>query len=254
MALSLARSPGNTGRKRLQRRQFLEDISHELRRPLTVIRGMAEVALRGEEKPLTEFKATLEHIVQLTTQANHLVEDLLFMARFKSGSLQIDKRPTSLSEIMTEVSQQGNILAGRKLITLTLQCEKDVGFVQGDPQRLIQLFMIIIENAVNYTEPGGAIGIHLAKDGDHGKVVITDTGIGIPAADLNHVFERCYRVKQTGARAQPGAGLGLPIATWITEAHEGQIGLASEPGAGTTVEILLPLARKVRSVHAPSPR
>ena len=224
------------------RSQFFADISHELRTPLTVIRGEAEVTLRGKDKPVVEYKTALERIVLLTNQLNKLVGDLLFLSRSKSGTIEITKRPIPLLNILLEVHQEAQVLAERKHASVTLHNRNDTLIVNGDPHRLRQLFMTIIDNAVNYTKPGGAIHVNLASDGTSAQVVVADNGIGIPEEDLPHVFQRFYRVKRARHHTVPsGSGLGLPIAKWIAEAHNGTVSIASVLDQGTTVTIELPL-------------
>ncbi len=225
------------------RSQFFSDISHELRTPLTVIRGEAEVTLRGKEKPVAEYKTVLERIVQLTNQVNKLVGDLLFLSRSESGTIEIVKRPLPLLDILREVRREASVLAERKHIDVTLNSRDDTPIiVNGDPQRFRQLFMIIIDNAVNYTKPRGAIKVDLESDGATARVIVADNGVGIPEADLPHVFQRFYRVKQKRQDvAQSGSGLGLHIAKWIAEAHRGTVSIASNLNQGTTVTVELPL-------------
>ena len=225
------------------RSEFFANISHELRTPLTVIRGEAEVTIRGKDKPIVEYKAALERIVQLTHQVNQLVGDLLFISRSESGTIEIDKQPTPLLDILLEVHREARVLAERKRSTVTLNSRNAPPIiVNGDPQRLRQLFMIIITNAINYTKPEGAITVNLESDGTSARVVVADNGVGIPEEDLPHVFQRFYRVKQGRQDlARSGSGLGLPIAKWIVEAHNGTISIASVPDRGTTVTIELPL-------------
>ena len=225
------------------RSQFFDDISHELRTPLTVIRGEAEVTLRGKDKPIVEYKTTLERIVQLTNQVNDLVGDLLFVSRSESGTIEIAKQPIPLLDILLEAHQEANVLAEKKHIVVTLTSRNDTPLiVNGDPQRLRQLFMIIIGNAVNYTNMGGAITVNLESDGVSARVVVADNGIGIPEKDLPHVFQRFYRVKRAHHHmVHNGSGLGLPIAKWIAETHSGKISIASALDRGTTVTIELPL-------------
>lgn len=227
------------------RSEFLANISHELRTPLTVIRGEAEVTIRGKDKPIVEYKAALERIVQLTNQVNQLVGDLLFISRSESGTIEIDKQPTPLLEILLAMHQEARVLAEKKHIAVTLTRQNDTPIiVNGDAQRLRQLFMIIITNAINYTKPEGAITVNLDSDGISTRITVADNGIGIPEEDLPHVFQRFYRVKQGRQDlARSGSGLGLPIAKWIAEAHNGTISIASVLGQGTTVTIELPLHR-----------
>ncbi len=226
--------------------QFFADISHELRTPLAVIRGEAEVTLRGKEKPVAEYKRVLHYIILLADQLNKLVSDLLFLARSESGVLQMEKRAVSLQEIVREAFREGEILAMRKGITLQLkESAEDELLLQGDPQRLKQLCLIIIDNAINYSKMGGDVGLALDREERGGKITISDHGVGIPKEALPHVFERFYRVEKTKSMAN-GTGLGLPIAKWIAETHEGKITIDSEMGAGTTVTVRLPLSEKVK--------
>ncbi len=228
------------------RSQFFADISHELRTPLTVIRGEAEVTLRGKDKPVAEYKTALERIVQLTNQVNKLVGDLLFLSRSESGTIEIDKHPVPLLDILQEVHQEAHVLAERKHITVTLHTRSNTLIVNGDPQRLRQLFMTIVDNAVHYTRPGGSIEVDLDREGDYAGVVVADNGIGIPEAELPRVFQRFYRVKRAHHHmhmVHSGSGLGLPIAKWIAETHDGNISIASVPDQGTVVTIRLPLYR-----------
>ncbi|HMS85036.1 MAG TPA: PAS domain S-box protein [Nitrospira sp.] len=223
------------------RSQFFADISHELRTPLTVIRGEAEVTLRGREKPISEYQATLERIVQLSSQMNKLVGDILFLARSESGTLQIDLKPTPLISLLDDVRRETTILAQSRSMTVTRDGCSDEVTVRGDVERLKQLFMILTDNAVKYGRKDGTIAIHLEATDREASVTIGDNGLGISGADLPHVFKRAYRVWRGRPSAVGGAGLGLPIAKWIAEAHHGTIAMTSVLNRGTTVTVRLPL-------------
>lgn len=223
------------------RSQFFADISHELRTPLTVIRGEAEVTLRGKEKPISEYQATLERIVHLSSQMNKLVGDILFLARSESGMLQIDLKPTSLAPLIEDVRRETTILAQSRSMTVTCEELSHDVIIQGDPERLKQLFMILTDNAVKYGRKDGAIVIRLETTDREAHITVADNGLGIPEADLPHVVKRAYRVWRGRPSAVGGAGLGLPIAKWIAEAHHGAISIASILNRGTTVTIRLPL-------------
>ena len=223
------------------RAQFFADISHELRTPLTVIRGEAEVTLRGKEKPISEYRTTLERIVLLSNQMNKLVGDILFLARSESGALQIDLKPTPLPAILNEVCRETNVLARSRRMTATIETESQVVTGLGDAERLKQLFMILTDNAIKYGRTGGTIMIRLETTDGDAQVTIADDGLGIPEEDLPHVFKRAYRVWRGRPSAVGGAGLGLPIAKWIAEAHHGTISIASALDQGTTVTVELPL-------------
>lgn len=223
------------------RSQFFADISHELRTPLTVIRGEAEVTLRGKDKPISEYKAVLVQIVDLTNQINRLVSDLLFLAQSEAGTIQINREPTPLDEILIGACQEGGILIAQKGLILNVSKLTERWSIMGDTYRLKQLFLILLHNAASYTPSGGRVQVAVKTAGSRISVSISDTGVGIAPDNLAHVFERFYRGRQGSKRHPGGMGLGLPIAKWITEAHHGHIQLSSEVGRGTTVTVTLPL-------------
>lgn len=229
------------------RSQFFADISHELRTPLTVIRGEAEVTLRGKEKPIAEYRATLERIVQLSSQMNKLVGDILFLARSESGTLQMDLKPTPLVPLLEEVRRETNILVQSRNMTVTREGVSHDVLIQGDTERLKQLFMILTDNAVKYGRENGMIVIRLETLDHEAHITVADNGLGIPETDLPHVVKRAYRVWRGRPSAVGGAGLGLPIAKWIAEAHHGTISIASILHHGTTVTVRLPLAHSITS-------
>lgn len=219
------------------RSQFFADISHELRTPLTVIRGEAEVTLRGKDKPILDYKTSLEHIVQLTEELNKLVSDLLFLARSETGTIQITKTELALENLLQDVLQEAVILAQKKHIMITFIDPPASGRIYGDPQRLKQLFLILLDNAIKYSDPNSHIQMGLNVDSEYATIEMVDQGQGITEQDLPHIFDRFYRGHRVKDHTQPGAGLGLAIAKWITEAHGGQISFSSRPGEGTTVTL-----------------
>ncbi|NWF72730.1 MAG: PAS domain S-box protein [Nitrospirae bacterium] len=236
------------------RSQFFADISHELRTPLTVIRGEAEVTLRGKDKSLDEYKTALGRIVTLSNQLNKLVSDLLFLARSEANALEIGNQPTPLFDILQEVHREAQVLAMRHGAVADLAAPTEPLVVEGDPYRLQQLFMTLIDNAVNYSNQGGTVAIRVSKSDNDVAVIIADDGQGIPPEDLPHVFERFYRVKRRHKPAlHSGSGLGLPIAKWIAEAHGGTISIASVLDKGTTVTVQLPLSSAERPSNHFSP-
>lgn len=221
--------------------QFFADISHELRAPLSVIRGEAEVTLRGKDKPVGEYKKVLQYIILLTEQLNQLVSDLLFLARSESGDIRLERRQVSLQEILTHVYREGETLAIKKEIKVSMTHQDQEIVVQGDAQHLKQLFLILVDNAIKYSNPGGDVRISLQRDEKCGRVVVSDNGIGVPEEALPYAFKRFYRSEEARSMARGGAGLGLSIAKWIVEAHEGAISISSLVGKGTTVTVALPL-------------
>jgi len=224
------------------RAQFFADISHELRTPLTVILGEAEVTLRGQDKPLTEYKNTLQRITQLTHEVSQLVNDLLFLARSETGTIPINRQPVELLNLVTETCQDLDILALKKGVDLSIAHGTEIE-IYGDSQRLKQLLVILLDNAIKYTPKGGNVSVSLEYLKQQARIVVTDQGIGIPASDLPHVFERFYRVKRKDTDLEGGAGLGLPIAKWIVDIHNGSISISSHEGQGTTVILVFSLEK-----------
>ena len=219
------------------RSQFFADISHELRTPLTVIRGEAEVTLRGKDKPILDYKTSLERIVQLTEEVNKLVSDLLFLARSETGTIQITKTEVDLENLLQDVLQEAAILAQKKHSIVTFMDPPASSRIYGDPQRLKQLLLILLDNAIKYSDPNSHIQIRLNAVSRYTTIEIMDQGQGIAEKDLPHIFDRFYRGHRIKDHTQPGAGLGLAIAKWITEAHGGTIRFSSLPEKGTTVTL-----------------
>lgn len=232
------------------RTQFFLDISHELRTPLTVIRGESEVTLRGKDKPIAEYKSALGRIILLLNQLEQLVNDLSFLVRSESGLIQIEKFAIPIHHILTQAASDGRVLAEKKGIAVDIKCQDPMVMIEGDPQRLRQLFMIILDNAINYTKPGGRVMINQELEEGALRVMIRDNGIGIPSESLSQVFNRFYRAPEASVMAQNGSGLGLPIAKWITEIHQGTISLTSSPNTGTTVTVRLPSMSPQKATYA----
>jgi signal transduction histidine kinase len=231
----------NARLKRLDemRMLFLADIGHEIRTPLTVLRGEAEVALRGA-KSVDDHRETLAHIVRLTGQMGRLVEDLLFLSRAEVGAIRFEMQPVSLQDVLDVALAEGRVLAAANGLVLEsfVPCETCV--VRGDPERLVQALLIVIDNAVKYSDAGGTIEIGLDCGAPEATVTIRNPGPDIPEADLPFVFNRFYRGRQAG-RATSGSGLGLSIAKWVVDTHGGQVTLASRDRE-TVLTINLPRA------------
>ena len=171
-----------------------------------------------------------------------VIGKLLFLARSDAGKEQLNFEIVKLKELITGLSANIEALAQDKGIKFDLDAKEELT-VNGDKVKLRQLFINILENAVRYTPADGQISIALMKKESDAVVSIVDTGIGIPAEHLTHIFERFYRVDKARARADGGVGLGLAIAKIIAESHKGKIDVASEVGKGTTFKISIPLAK-----------
>ncbi|HEX7235700.1 MAG TPA: ATP-binding protein [Gammaproteobacteria bacterium] len=224
--------------KRISR--FTADASHELRTPLAVMRTTAEVALRHSGEG-GEHRAALGAVVGEIERTTQLVDNLLLIAKADAGSAQLARIPVDIAAAAEEAHAQMSILARTKGIALEVRLPAEPVVVIGDRDALRRLFSILLDNALKYTAAGGAAEVVVSRNGAHALGVVTDTGIGIPADDLPHVFDRFYRVDRARSRELGGAGLGLAIARWIVESHGGEIGVASELERGSRFEVRLPL-------------
>lgn len=218
-----------------QRRAMLADVSHELRTPITVIQGNVEGILDGMY-PADETR--LKSILEETQILSRLVDDLRTMALAESGSLQLKREPTNLTQLIGEVTAGFDAQAKEKEINVELSLA-DVEDLQVDPLRLREVLGNILSNALRYTPPGGEVKVRLTEpgigDGRSVTVSIHDSGPGIESADLPHIFDRFYKSSDSG-----GMGLGLSIAKYIVEAHGGKIWAESEAGKGTKISFSLP--------------
>ncbi len=218
--------------------RFLADVGHELRTPLTVIKGNADLMRRMKQVDEESLRSIEEEADRLT----RLVSDLLLEAQAESGRLPLRFAPLELDTLLLDVYHEMNVLA-RGRVTLKLS-EIDQAQVLGDRDRLKQVLVNIISNAINYTPEGGEVYLSLGKVGEQARLIVRDTGPGIPAEDLPHIFERFYRAAKERPRAQSGGfGLGLSIAHWIVLHHGGRIEVKSQEGRGTTFCVWLPLSR-----------
>jgi len=221
-------------------RRFLADVSHELRTPLTVIKGNVGLLRRmgvGDEESLGSIEAEVDRLTRL-------VGDLLLLAQAESGKLPLDMRPVELDTVLLEVFQQTRVLAGDRLqMRLT---DIDQVQVTGDRDRLKQVLLNLVGNAIKYTPAGGQVNLSLGKTADQARLIVEDTGPGIPSQDLPYIFERFYRAEKSRTRSREGSGfgLGLSIAYWIIRNHNGRIEVNSKEGQGTTFCVWLPLARE----------
>lgn len=216
--------------------RFLADVSHELRTPLTVIKGNVELM----RKMGCADEESLSSIEDETDRMNRLVGDLLLEAQAESGKLPLKFGPVELDTLLLEVCKEMRVLA-RERVQLKVS-EIDQVLVNGDADRLKQVLINLISNAVKFTPPGGEVVLSLGKVGNQARLIVHDTGPGIPAEDLPHIFERFYRAEKSRSRAKVGGfGLGLSIAYWIVTHHGGRIEVDSKEGEGTTFRIWLPL-------------
>lgn len=220
-----------------KRVQFLADVSHELKTPLTVLRGEAEVTLRGPSKPESAYRSALTAIVAQTVEMGNLIDDLLFLSRSEADELRFTFAPVSLTKVVSEAIQDAAVLARDRNVRIAFEGASAGPVVRADARRLKQAVLIVLDNAAKYADPKTGITVRVAAGAEDAEVRVRDHGTGIPPEEIPHVFQRFYR----GARARhgDGSGLGLPIARWIVEKHQGSIDLSSAPGEGTEVRIAL---------------
>ncbi len=229
--------------------RLLADVSHELRTPLTAIRGNVDLMRRmGDADP-----ESLEIIQEEIERMTRLVGDLLLLARADAGGLPLEKNKLELDNLLFEVYRQVRLLESSVEVRVT---EVDQVCMLGDVDRLKQLLLNLISNAIKYTPEGGRVDISLSKKNGWAYINIADTGMGIPAEDLPYIFDRFYRVDKARARGQAGqggAGLGLAIAKWIAQAHGGNIDVTSKVREGTTFTIILPVLVEPKPIAAEGP-
>lgn len=233
---------------RFQQR-FVADASHELRAPLTAIQANLELLERHPEMSESDRSEALTEAGRESTRLTRLVADLLALARADAG-IPLRLSRVDLDALVLEVFGRARQLARGQ--TLTLDPFEPM-HVRGDEDRLKQLLVILLDNALKYTPPGGEVTVELRRAGDEAEVIVRDTGVGIAPADLPHVFERFYRADPARSRDPGGTGLGLPIADWIVRQHGGRITIVSSRSdvsdanastastAGTTVTVRLPV-------------
>jgi signal transduction histidine kinase len=219
-------------------RRFVADVGHELRTPLTVIKGNVDLMRRigcSDAESLDGIESEVDRLTRL-------VGDLLLLAQAESGKLPLDRRLVELDSLVLEGLQQMSVLARDKL-QLRLG-EFDQVQVCGDQDRLKQVLVNLIGNAIKYTPANGEVVVGLGKVNNQAKLTVHDTGPGIPSEDLPHVFERFYRGEKSRTRSRDGKGfgLGLSIAYWIVRNHGGRIEVDSKENQGTTFVVWLPLA------------
>ena len=216
-----------------ERRQLLADVSHELRTPLSVIQGNVEGILDGL---YPADRAHLEPILEETQLLERLVEDLRTLSLSESGALRLHREPTDLGALLAETVAGFRARADAAGIELALSADDPLPTLELDQARLRQVIGNLLTNALRFTPAGGTVRVAVAAAGDGGvEISVTDTGSGIAADELPHIFDRFYRSADSG-----GSGLGLPIARSLVEAHGGTIDAESSSDAGTTVRIRLP--------------
>jgi heavy metal sensor kinase len=221
-----------------EQQRFIADASHELRTPLAVLRGETEVSL-SQSRTVDEYQASLNLIKDEAERLSRIVEDLFLLARRPADRKQLSQQPVRLDKIVAECGRAAQVLAGRKDLKLRVDSGTALSLT-GDDELLQRMILNLLDNAVKYTPPGGEISVELVASNGDARLTVRDNGIGIPAKDQPHVFDRFYRVDKARSRALGGAGLGLSIARQIAEAHGGTVGVESSSG-GSVFTVVLPV-------------
>ena len=223
-----------------QIRRFSTDVSHELRTPITAIRGQLEVALFTAQTP-DQYREAMINAMEDIEKLSSIVRALLLLSQAESGQLVLQKAPLELGEVVTDLVDQFQIPAEEKDVRLTASIDSCAP-VDADRTQIERLLSNLLSNAVKYTPKGGTVRVIVgpAREAGWTKLSVEDTGVGIPAENLPHIFDRFYRVRNAQTNSIQGLGLGLSFVAWIVEAHGGRIDVASNSGEGTRFTVLLP--------------
>ncbi|MFW6309318.1 MAG: sensor histidine kinase [bacterium] len=219
-----------------RQQQFVSDASHELRTPISVIQGYIDLLDRWGKKKVEIRDEAIEAIKNEVSNIKSIMESLLFLARGDSEEIEINKNEFSVKELVDEVIKETSMLEEEIDIKASLPEEIKIF---GDQRLIKQMLRIFVDNSIKYTPAGGEIDIRAQLVADKLQLEIEDTGCGIPKEDIPHIFERFYRVDEARSEKK-GVGLGLSIARWIVEIHEGEIEVESEVGTGTKITVFLP--------------
>jgi signal transduction histidine kinase len=204
------------------------------------MRTSAEIALR-KPRSQEEYQEALLQILQESERLSQLIEQLLILARSDSGSAVVPMTRTDIKEPLRHACQQASIFAEKKHLAISERLPEKPLWVQGDRSSLERLFLILLDNAMKYTEDGGSIQVRLNAQDGFAIAAIEDSGVGIAKDDISHIFERFYRADVARSRDIGGIGLGLAIGNWIAQVHSGEIRVESELAKGSCFEVRLPL-------------
>ena len=225
-----------------RQRRFMADASHELRTPVAILRGEAEVALSQQARSLEEYRESLQVLHQEAERLTHIVEDLFTLTRADAGQYPLQPRDFYLDELVSECVHSARTLALARKICLNFE-EASESPIHADESLLRRMILNLLDNAIKYTPEGGRVTVTCRRTGKEYALSITDTGGGIPAELQPRIFERFFRADKARSRTENdggGAGLGLSISRWIAEAHDGRLELVRSDSAGSTFTAYLP--------------
>ncbi len=240
-AVGLIRDVSAAERLERMRREFVADVSHELRTPLTILRGYSEALLDGTAGE-AEKNRYLKMIRSEIERLNRLITDLLDLSRLQARGLELHKTAFNLQKLALELRRSLQSSFGEKGVALDVRVDPEIE-VWGDEDRIMQVLLNLVENALRYSEKGGEVGLSSClKEGQKVRISVCDGGPGVAGGDLPHIWERFYRVDRSRDRKLGGTGLGLAIVKEIIEAHGESVAVQSIPGEGSTFSFTLPLA------------
>jgi two-component system phosphate regulon sensor histidine kinase PhoR len=224
------------------RQDFVANVSHEFRTPLTAMQGFAETLLGGALEDEQNRRHFVEIIRDHAARLARLTEDLLKLSSIEAGQLNLEFHPVSVAQLVESCMETVRLKAASKQLTLAADVPSEIPTIRGDANRLQEVLQNLLDNAVQYTPPGGSILVSAAPKDAEVTVTVTDTGIGIPQAEQVRIFERFYRVDAARSREAGGTGLGLSIARHIVDAHGGRLWLESTVGEGSRFHFSVPAA------------
>lgn len=240
LALSFNRMAADLENVEQRRRELVGDLSHELRTPLTIVKGYLEGLADETVAPSADLYQRLAHEM---SRLQRLVNDLQELSKLEAGYLPVQIQPVSLCPLLESLVQRfADQLAGDEALEMRLDCPASVAAVNADPERVEQILVNLLGNAVHYTEQG-TITVSVYEDSDQVWVAVKDTGVGIAEADLPYVFERFWRADRSRDRTSGGTGVGLTICRRLVEIQGGQIEVESQPGQGSEFRFWLPAVK-----------
>jgi len=222
------------------RREFVANVSHELKTPLTSIRGLAETLLNGALEDAANNRRFVGLIDEDAARLSRLIDDLLELSQIESKASPLRLQPVDVRALIDELAGRFRRQLEERQVTLTVAIPADAPRVQGDPDRLRQIFVNLLDNAIKFSQPGGRVSVTAAMAESGLAVSVQDTGAGIDSEHLPRIFERFYRVDKARSSELGGTGLGLAIVKHLAELHRGGVTVRSEPGAGSTFTVTLP--------------
>ncbi len=222
------------------RREFVASVSHELRTPLTIIQGYTEALVDGMDRDQAQKEQYLNNILVETTRLKRLVEDLLNLGRMEDGRVSMEVKEVDMLTVMRRVLDRFKSLASEKDQKLFVEATAENYMAKANEDKMEQVIINLVNNALNFTPAGGVVGAKIDKSGDQIRISIRDSGPGIPETEQSLVWERFYKSDPSRNREQSGSGLGLAIVRGIVELHGGKVGVQSVPGKGSTFWFTVP--------------